>query len=105
MRESSIVHCGGGPKIAGTRITVYTILYSLRAGRTRDWIAATLGLSSGQVQTAIDYIDSNQAEVNASYGQILERIGQGNPAPIESRLHVNREKLRARLAEQQAAFR
>ena len=39
MTEPQVVDRGDGPKIAGTRITVYTVLEYLRAGCTRDWIA------------------------------------------------------------------
>jgi uncharacterized protein (DUF433 family) len=35
MTKARIVDQGDGPKIAGTRITVYTVLDYLRAGHTR----------------------------------------------------------------------
>jgi uncharacterized protein (DUF433 family) len=54
--KPQVIDRGDGPKIEGTRITVYVVLDYLRAGRTRDWIAAMLNLSSDQVQAAIDYI-------------------------------------------------
>jgi uncharacterized protein (DUF433 family) len=79
MTEPRIVNRGDGPKIEGTRITVYTVLEYLRAGRTRDWIAAMLNLSSRQVQAAIDYIREYDVQVNAEYKKIQARIKQGNP--------------------------
>ena len=105
MSEPSIVDRGDGPKIQGTRITVYTILEYLRAGRSRDWIAATLGLSSRQVQAAADYIRDNEARVSADYDRIIARIREGNPPQVESQLRANREKLKARLARQPSASR
>lgn len=54
MKAYQIVDRGDGPKIEGTRITVYTILEYLEKGRSREWIAAWLGLSSRQVQAAMD---------------------------------------------------
>lgn len=100
MSRSGITDRGGGPRIAGTRITVYTILEYVRAGRTRDWIAATLNLSSEQVQTALDYLDTNAEKVNTEYDRIMARIRQGNSAEVEERLRANRQKVRARLLRQ-----
>ena len=98
MAEPRIVDRGDGPKIAGTRITVYTVLEYLRAGRTRDWIAALLNLSSHQVQAAVDYIDAHSATVDAEYERIMARIRTGNSAQIEERLRANRDKVKARLS-------
>lgn len=97
MNEARIVDRGDGPRIEGTRITVYTVLEYLRVGRTRDWIAALLHLPSTQVQAAIDYIRDQEAEVNAGYEIILARIKKGNPPHVESQLNANREKAKARL--------
>jgi uncharacterized protein (DUF433 family) len=105
MSEPCIVDRGDGPKIQGTRITVYTVLEYLRAGRSRDWIAALLALSSRQVQAAMDYIRDNEARVSAEYERILARIREGNPPHVESQLRANREKLKARLARQPSASR
>ena len=103
MPESRIIDRGDGPKIAGTRITVYTVLDYLRAGRTRDWIAAMLNLSSQQVQAAMDYIHAHSEAVNAEYESILTRIRTGNPAHVEEQLRANREKVNARLSRHHAA--
>ena len=98
MKPACIVNRGDGPKIQGTRITVYTILEYLRAGRTRDSIAAMLNLSSRQVEAAMDYIRDNEAAVNADYELIMARIRKGNPPEIEAKLQASREKLNAMLA-------
>ena len=103
MNQPRVVQRGDGPKIQGTRITVYAVLEYLRCGRSRDWIAATLSLSSLQVQAAIDYIRDNETRVTADYDSILARIREGNSPQIESQLRVNREKVKARLALQPAS--
>jgi hypothetical protein len=72
----------------------------VRAGRTRDWIAATLNLSSEQVQTALDYLGTNADKVNTEYDQIMTRIRRGNSAEVEERLRANRQKVKARLLRQ-----
>jgi uncharacterized protein (DUF433 family) len=105
MTKPRVVDRGDGPKIAGTRITVYTVLDYLRAGRTRDWIAALLHLSSAQVQAAMDYIRDHDTQVNAEYAAIVARVAKGNPAQVEEQLRANREKVKARLSRQQTTSR
>lgn len=90
-----ILDRGDGPKIEGTRITVYTVLEYLKKGRTRDWIAAMLDLSSRQVQAAIDYIHEHADDVNAEYEKIAARIRRGNPLWVEGRLKQNRARFEA----------
>jgi uncharacterized protein (DUF433 family) len=98
MDKPRIVDRGDGPKIEGTRITVYSVLEYLRGGRSRDWIAAMLNLSSRQVQAAMDYIRDHETRVAADYEKILARIRQGNPPHVEAQLRANQEKVKARLA-------
>jgi uncharacterized protein (DUF433 family) len=105
MTKPRVVDRGDGPKIAGTRITVYTVLDYLRAGRTRDWIAALLNLSSAQVQAAMDYIRDHDTQVNAEYKAIVARIEKGNPAQVEEQLRANREKVKAHLSRPQTTSR
>jgi uncharacterized protein (DUF433 family) len=105
MTKPRVVDRGDGPKIAGTRITVYTVLDYLRAGRTRDWIAALLNLSSAQVQAAMDYIRDHDTQVNAEYETIVARIAKGNSAQVEEQLRANRAKVQARLSRQQTTSR
>ncbi len=101
MTEPRIVDRRDGPKIEGTRITIYTVLEYLHAGRTRDWIAAKLNLSSRQVQAAMDYICDHEAQVSAEYEKILARIKKGHPAQVQAQLRVNRAKGTTRLSRQQ----
>ena len=105
VTKPRVVDRGDGPKIEGTRITVYTVLDYLRAGRTRDWIAALLHLSSDQVQAAMDYIHDHDTQVNAEYEAIVARIEQGNPVQVEEQLRANREKVKARLSRLQTTSR
>ena len=104
MPEPRIVDRGDGPKIEGTRITVYTVFEDLRNGHGREEIALSYGLSSRQVQAAIDYIGANEAAVIAEYEKIMERINRGNPPHIEAILQENHQKLLAprRIAGSQA---
>ena len=103
MPEPRIVNCETNPKIDGTRITVYTVFEDLQNGYTREQIALSYGLSSRQVQAAIDYIHANETAVSAEYEKIMERIRKGNPPHIQALLAESHKKLLARLAELQAA--
>jgi uncharacterized protein (DUF433 family) len=87
---AEIIDRGRGPEIAGTRITVYTIL------EYADWhhtaLAALLDLSSEQVLLARAYIDAHRAEVMAEYEKIMQRIRRGNPPEVQARLEANRPR-------------
>ena len=98
MTPARIIERSDGPRIEGTRISVYAILEYLRAGHSREYIAATLALSSAQVQAAIDYIEQHQAEVNAVFERIMERIRKGNPPEILAKFEQSRKNLDALLA-------
>jgi uncharacterized protein (DUF433 family) len=93
--EAAIIDRGRGPEIAGTRITVYTILDYLELGWHRDRIAIHFRLSSDQVQAAIDYVEANK-EVMTDYQSILERCANArNPPEIEAKAKESRKKLLA----------
>lgn len=95
MSDSTIVDRGRGPEIAGTRITVYSVMEYLKAGRSRDYIAATLNLSSAQVESAVNFIRQHQEQLEPEFERIMERIQQGNPEWVEQRLKQNRRQLKA----------
>lgn len=99
MQDVRIIDRGRGPEIVGTRITVYHVWEFSQAGDSRDDIALTFGLSSRQVQAALDYIAAHRDQVEREYAKIQERISRGNPEWVEDRLHQNREELQRRLRE------
>ena len=74
----------------------------LRAGRSRDYIAAALFLSSAQVQAAIDYIHEHEAEVISVFERIMARIRKGNPPEILAKFEQSRKKLDALLAQRKS---
>lgn len=94
MKPIEIIDRGRGPEIVGTRVTVYLIWEFYRKDCRRDDIALAVGLSSRQVQAAIDYIEAHREEVEREYAKIETRIGDGkNSERIEESLAQNREKL------------
>ena len=98
--EAAIINRGRGPEIAGTRITVYTIIDYLNMGWHHTLIAATLRISSAQVLAAEKYIEDHKEEVTAAYQRILERSANArNPPEVEAKLVQSRAKLQAALKE------
>jgi uncharacterized protein (DUF433 family) len=88
-----------GPRIAGTRITVYDVAYYLEAGRQPAAIAELFRLSVEQIQAAIQYIEAHKAEVMAVHREIEERNARGNPPEIEEMRKQSRAKMEAWLNE------
>jgi len=94
----TIIDRGRGPEIAGTRITVYDIWDYLKEGCHHTDIAMILRISSAQVRSAVDYIESHKNEVLAEYQKMLDREAQGNPPEIQAKLRSSHAKLQALLA-------
>jgi uncharacterized protein (DUF433 family) len=99
VTDQKIVDVDRNPRIAGTRITVYTIFELVEAGWRPQDIAFWLRLTRDQVDAAIRFIDENRAEVTAHYAEIMERINRGNPPEIQAKLNAMHGSARARLEE------
>ena len=57
--------CGGRPRVAGTRLTVRTIVYRAREGLTPEQIAEDYPhLSVAQVYAALAYYHANRDEMD-----------------------------------------
>ena len=71
--QSNIVRTGRGLTIAGTRLTLYSVMDYLKAdwpaARIRDW----LNLSDQQIAAAMDYIEAHREEVEAEYDVVLKQ--------------------------------
>ena len=92
-REPAIIERGRGPEIAGARITVFDVMDYLKDGWNRESIAALFRLSSLDIQSAIDYIDSHNAEVEAEYQRILERHRSYRyPPEVQAKVDASRRK-------------
>jgi uncharacterized protein (DUF433 family) len=105
MLEAKIIDRGRGPEVAGTRITVYDVLDYHSLGWHRDMIAATLSLSSQQVEVAIQYIEEHRDEVMADYEEMLARDARGNPPELQAKLDAGHEGFLAMVRERREAKR
>jgi uncharacterized protein (DUF433 family) len=82
-------------RIAGTRITVWDVLYYLETGWSCPEIAETLHLSEAQVEAVAQYIEEHKEELLVVHRQIEARKARGNPPAIAAKLAKSRTKLQA----------
>jgi uncharacterized protein (DUF433 family) len=71
--DSLIVETPRGPSIAGTRITVYSVMDYLKANRSWEHILQFLHVTPEQLDAAIEYIEQHWEEVERDYQSILRR--------------------------------
>ena len=101
--STEIIDRGRGPEIAGTRITVYDVLDYHKHGDHHSVIAATLGISSEQVLSALAFIEGNREQVAADYERILRRHAAGHPPEVQAKVDAAQARFREKLAHRRAA--
>jgi uncharacterized protein (DUF433 family) len=82
--EALIVETPRGPSLAGTRITVYSVMDLIKANHSRIYIRQMMLLTREQVDAVFDYIEAHREAVEAEYARILER---------EARARVESERI------------
>jgi uncharacterized protein (DUF433 family) len=71
--EALIVETPRGPSIAGTRITVYSVMDLIKANRSKRYIEQMMRLTPEQVNAVFKYIEQHREAVEAAYERILRR--------------------------------
>jgi uncharacterized protein (DUF433 family) len=71
--HSTVIRTERGLTIAGTRITLYNVMDSLKANWPPTLIQAWLGLTDQQMQGALDYIDAHREYVETEYQLVLRQ--------------------------------
>ena len=71
--EAVIVETPRGPSLAGTRITVYSVMDLIKANRSKRYIAQMMLLTPEQVDAVFDYVETHRDAVEAAYTRILQR--------------------------------
>jgi uncharacterized protein (DUF433 family) len=79
--EALIIETPRGPTIAGNRITVYSVMDYIKAGRSKYYIGQIMMLTPEQVEAVFAYVEEHREEVEAAYARILKREAE---ARIES---------------------
>lgn len=69
--QPTIIRNTRGLSIAGTRITLYTLMDYLKAAWPPHLIRDWFNLTDQQIQDVLAYIETHQEEVEAEYQQVL----------------------------------
>ena len=108
--QSAIIRNERGLTIAGTRITLYDLMDYVTAQYPPKFIQGLFELTDEQISTALAYIESNRAEVETEYQQVIretealrqyyeeqnrERVAQIAKQPPKPGTEAAWEKLRA----------
>lgn len=71
VEQKTIIRTERGLTISGTRITLYDVLGYLKQDWSPKTIREWLNLTELQMSDVLDYIESNQEEVEGEYNQVL----------------------------------
>ncbi len=69
----TVVRTSRGLSIAGTRITLYSIMDYLKAGWPAELIGDRLNLTDEQIVDVLDYIEAHREEMEAEYALVLRQ--------------------------------
>ncbi|MGF1602940.1 MAG: DUF433 domain-containing protein [Thermosynechococcaceae cyanobacterium] len=115
--QVTIIRTERGLSIAGTRITVYDVMDYVTAHYPAPFIQGLFELTDAQIDAVLAYIESNRAEVEAEYQQVLreteelrqyykdqnrERMAQIALQPPQPETEAAWEKLRAAKAKRKS---
>jgi uncharacterized protein (DUF433 family) len=70
--QAGIIRTERGLTIAGTRITLYDVMDYVTAQYPPKFIRGLFNLTEDQINTALAYIETNRAEVEAEYQIVLK---------------------------------
>jgi uncharacterized protein (DUF433 family) len=88
-QQPTVVRTDRGLSIAGTRITLYSVMDYVKAGWPPKLIQDWLNLTERQIRDVINYIEEHREEVESEYQQVLQEAEE-NRRYWEER---NRERL------------
>jgi uncharacterized protein (DUF433 family) len=72
--NSLVIETPRGPSIAGTRITVYSIMDSIKAGWSKEEILQVMErVTPEQLDAVYEYIERHREQVEQDYARILRR--------------------------------
>jgi histidinol-phosphatase len=102
--DDVVIQTPNGPRIKGTRVTIYDVYYYMLKGHHHTYIAAALRLSSRQVLEVQKYIEEHKAEVHAVHEQIEARIARGHPPEVQAKIDATHAKYAALFAERKRKY-
>jgi uncharacterized protein (DUF433 family) len=71
-QTGAIIRTERGLTIAGTRISLYDVIDFLKAEYPPKLVRDKLNLTDAQIDSALSYIEANQAQVEAEYQEVLQ---------------------------------
>jgi len=98
-----------GPSIAGTRITIYSVMDYLKLGLSRNYTKASFRISDEEFDAVVEYIEQHKEQAERDYARILQREAEARARseqirrerspfppdmPLEEREKLMREKIR-----------
>lgn len=72
-QQTTVVRTSRGLSVAGTRITLYSIMDYIKADWPPHLIRDWLNLTDKQIEDVLNYIDTHREEVEAEYQLVLEQ--------------------------------
>lgn len=81
-----IVETSRGPCIAGTRITVFSVMDYLKSEWSRDTVKQIMGISDEQLDAVLAYITRHKEAVEHEYATIVRR-SEARRASYEKLFH------------------
>lgn len=114
IKTPLVVETSRGPSIAGTRITVFSVMDSLKSEHSRDLIKQLFLISDDQLDAVLEYIATHPTEVEKEYAEIVRRsqdrrafyepiFRERSPLPKDVSVEERRALLRQRLVEPHTA--
>ena len=73
QNQSTVVRTSRGLSVAGTRITLYSIMDYVTAGWPSNLIRDRFNLTDQQIADVMTYIAEHRAEVEEEYRQVLQQ--------------------------------
>jgi uncharacterized protein (DUF433 family) len=74
--QPTVISSSRGLSVAGTRITLYSIMDCLQAGWSPQLIRDWFNLTDQQINDVMDYIQAHRAEVEAEYQIVVRRAAE-----------------------------
>ena len=71
--QTTVVRTPRGLSIAGTRITLYSIIDFVKAGWPAHLIRDRLNLTDQQIKDALDYLTAHKQDVESEYALVLRQ--------------------------------
>ncbi len=111
----TVIRTGRGLSIAGTRVTLYSVLDYLHEGWPPHLIRDEFGLTDTQISEVMEYIETHREEVEAEYQLVLQQAEENrqywearnkerlartsvlSPKPGQEALHAKLQAAKAKL--------